>query len=238
MLILFDIDGTLLLTDGAGLRAMADAGHAMRGAPFALDGVTYAGRLDTLIWDDVARLNGIDDPAERHAEFRAAYAAALAPRLTEERRTRSLPGVPALLDALDEIEGVTLGLLTGNYPETGRLKLEAAELDPDRFAIASWGSDGRSRRALPPVALERFEARFGHAMPAERTLIIGDTPHDIDCARASGCRVLAVATGPSATRADLHAHTPDLLLDDLSDTGVIVEWIRSGCPAPSEQPGG
>jgi phosphoglycolate phosphatase-like HAD superfamily hydrolase len=231
MLILFDIDGTLLLSNGAGVRAMTAAGRAVVGPHFTLDGVEVAGRLDPLIWADAAAAAGLDGADGLHEEFRSTYA-----RLLDEhfrtKSARALPGVAALVARLRDLDGVTIGLLTGNYPETGRLKLLAAGLDPDAFAVAAWGCDGSSRRDLPHVAMARFRERTGRAIDPARVVIIGDTPHDIDCAKAAACKVIGVATGPSFAAEDLRTHGPDLLVDDLSDTEGLVRWLLGAASRP------
>ncbi|MCH7797122.1 MAG: HAD hydrolase-like protein [Planctomycetes bacterium] len=224
MLVLFDIDGTLLLSQHAGAQCMHDATRELYGDAFTFDGVEIAGRIDPQIWHDVALANGIDNPHEHHDRFREVYTRHLARRLAGANTVRVLPGVTALLEALGAVEGLTRGLLTGNYPETGRLKIEAAGLDPEIFEVAAWGCDGRSRRDLPGVAMDRHAAATGARIAPEEVVIIGDTPHDVDCARAHGCRSLAVATGPSS-RDELVACEPDLLADDLSQTKEIISWI-------------
>ncbi|MHC4415792.1 MAG: HAD family hydrolase [Planctomycetota bacterium] len=231
MLILFDIDGTLLLTHRAGACSMLDAAREMFGEAFTFDGVEIAGRMDPLIWADAARVNGIADPHAHHDRFRAVYARHLARRLHHNHKVTVLPGVRPLVAALDAIDHVQLGLLTGNYPETGRLKIEAAGLDPDMFAVAAWGSDAPTRRDLPGVARARHARRTGTPVGPDDTIIIGDTPHDVDCARAHGCRCLAVATGPYSRR-ELEACGADLLVDDLSQTDEILSWILQPTPAP------
>ena len=224
MLVLFDIDGTMLLSQHAGAQCMHDATRELYGEAFTFEGVEIAGRIDPQIWHDVALANGIDDPAAHHDRFREVYTQHLARRLAGANTVRVLPGVTALLEALGGVEGLTRGLLTGNYPETGRLKIEAAGLDPTIFEVAAWGCDGRSRRDLPGVAMDRHAAATGARLAPDQVLIIGDTPHDVDCARANGCLALAVATGPTS-REDLVASEPDLLADDLSRTQEIVSWI-------------
>ncbi len=224
MLVLFDIDGTLLLSQRAGAQCMHDATRELYGDAFTFDGVEIAGRIDPQIWHDVALANGIDDPAAHHDRFREVYTQHLARRLAVANTVRVLPGVTALLKALGAVKGLSRGLLTGNYPETGRLKIEAAGLDPAIFEVAAWGCDGRSRRDLPGVAMDQHAAATGTRLAPGQVVIIGDTPHDVDCARAHGCVALAVATGPSS-RDELVASEPDLLADDLSQTQEIVSWI-------------
>lgn len=228
MLLLFDIDGTLLRTQGAGIAAMTDAlrelhpGHEIR-----FEGVEVAGRLDTLIWREVAERHGLETSQEAHERFRLRYAAHLRSRLSRDPGAgRLMPGVPELIDALRRESGVHLGLVTGNYSETGRLKIRACGLDPEAFTINAFAEDGPDRRSLPPVAMRRFLERHGREIEPSRTVVIGDTPHDVDCARASGCLAVAVATG-DFTREALATCAPTLLLDSLADTGSFLHWLRS-----------
>ncbi|MHC4947282.1 MAG: HAD family hydrolase [Planctomycetota bacterium] len=223
MLVLFDIDGTLLLTRRAGLLAMRDAARELFGADFTFDGIDTAGRLDPLIWAEAAAANGVDDAAAQHDRFRATYARRLEARLDDDPTAELLPGVADLVATLGAVDGVTLGLLTGNYPETGRLKISSAGLDPDVFEVAAWGVDGGHRRDLPPVAVERYRRHVGD--PPRSIVIIGDTPHDVDCAHANDCLSIAVATG-RFERAELEACAPDLTLDDLAEHETVAAWIR------------
>mgnify|MGYP003888812059 CR=1 FL=1 len=224
MLILFDIDGTLLVTRSAGVHAMADAGRELFGDQFSVEGIDFSGRLDCLIWKDLVTSNAIADGDANHERFRITYGKHLHRRLHETSTATLLPGVHTLVHRLAEKSGLTLGLLTGNYPETGRLKVQTAGLDPDLFTIAAWGIDGATRRDLPPVAIRRHHEASGRAIDPEQVVIIGDTPHDIDCARHNGCRSLGVATG-AFDRASLHACGADLAVNDLSDTGLVVDWL-------------
>lgn len=232
MLILFDIDGTLLLTERAGVQAMQQAGRELYGERFTLEHVSLAGRLDPLIWRDGMLAAGLDADEEQHARFQRAYALALAERLRVRPTARALPGVLELLDHLRTLEDTTLGLVTGNYAETGTIKLRAAGIDPAWFDFNAWGGDGAHRRELPPLAMRRYASKLGRAIAPERVVVIGDTPSDIDCARASGCRAVAVATGPSFTAADLRAHEPDLLLEDFAESASLLDWLAR-CRASS-----
>ncbi|MEE8153411.1 MAG: HAD family hydrolase [Phycisphaerales bacterium] len=224
MLILFDIDGTLLVTQRAGTQSMQAAARELFGDQFTFDGVDIGGRLDPLIWADVAKANGIEDPASHHDRFRATYLRHFQDRLARSPTVTTLPGVTELIEALSQETDTCLGLLTGNYPETGRMKIEAAGLDLDLFAVAVWGVDGANRRELPLVAMAQYATQTGRTVEPHDVVIIGDTLHDIDCARANGCRSLAVATGVCSAH-ELAAHEPDLLVADLSDTSSILAWI-------------
>lgn len=224
MLVLFDIDGTLLTSQRAGTRSMQSAAREMLGEGISLETIKIAGRIDPLIWADIAVANGIEDPAARLEEFRTVYIRHLAQRLAEHQTVTPLPGVAPLLEQLSRIEGLALGLLTGNFPETGRMKLEAAGLDPQTFVVAAWGSDGSSRRDLPAVAISRLADATGRRVAGRDVVVIGDTPHDVDCARYNGCRAIAVSTGPFS-RETLGRSEPDLLVEDLTRTGELVGWV-------------
>jgi phosphoglycolate phosphatase-like HAD superfamily hydrolase len=221
--VLFDIDGTMLMTQRAGTQAMQEAARKLFSPSFTFDGVEIAGRLDPLIWRDVARRNGVDDHDAHHDRFRAEYGRILARNLRDNPTTTVLPGVPALIESLRRQAGVTLGVLTGNYPETGRLKIDSAGIDPDVFTVNAWGSDGTQRRDLPPVAM-RIYRESGRELDPRQVVIIGDTPHDIDCARHNGCRALGVATG-SFTVEQLRACGADMAVPDLTATTALVEWM-------------
>lgn len=225
MLILFDIDATLITTGGVGVRAMGDAGRELYGESFTEHRVEYAGRLDPLIIEDLLRDNGqAPTPANARA-MREGYRRHLARRLVDAP-ARPLPGVTELLAALRLRSECTLGLLTGNFAETGSMKLRACGLDPEWFTIAVWGDHSPHapprREHLSGVGLSRYRERHGR-VPG-RAVIVGDTPHDVSCALAGGCECLGVATGrfglEELRRAGAHRTEADL-----SNTGAILAWL-------------
>lgn len=232
-LVLFDIDATLLVTGGAGVQAMVDAGRSLFGQGFHADGIDFAGRIDPLLLDELMLLNGVTPSAARRSAFRERYREHLPAALAAASGggVRALPGVVSLLDSLRSIGWMDVGLLTGNFAETGRMKLEACGIDPGRFSEATaWGDDSPHdpprRDHLPPVAMERFARRQGGAVDPGSVLIIGDTPHDVQCARVNGCRSLAVATGRYDLNA-LRAAKPDAAVNDLSATDSVLGLIES-----------
>ena len=216
MLILFDIDGTLLSSEGVGVRSIEEAGEAMFGKPFSLDGIPIGGRLDPLIWNDACLQHGIETPEIHHDAFRETYSSILSANL-QSVTVSTFPGVVELLEACNSLENTTLGIVTGNYEETGMMKLEAAGIDTSMFVANAWGTDGDERADLPPIAMERSEC-------VEPAVLVGDTTHDVTSGQAAGCKVIAVCTG-THTRDTLHSVNPDLLLDDLSDTEAIIHWM-------------
>jgi phosphoglycolate phosphatase len=198
VLLLFDIDGTLLL------RASLEHAAALRGALELVYGVSgservaAAGRTDTAIARDLAALAGVD--AERFdaglPEFREACAELFARNCPASLEDRLAPGMRELLEALGARGDVSCSLVTGNYEAVARLKLERAGIGHHFPAgQGAFGSDAESRDELPSLA----RARAG-AYPRARTILIGDTPLDIACARADGVAVVAVATGPYEAR--------------------------------------
>lgn len=227
MLLLFDIDLTLVKTRGAGLEAMGEAGRVVFGKPLDRNGVDFAGRLDPLILQDLLTSNGHDPTPEIMAATRSAYTELLPQFL--EGRSEPLPGAHELVDRMDAEPGVTVGVLTGNFPETGRLKLEACGFDMGRFEVGVWGDDSPhdppAREHLPPIGEARFAELRGE--PPAETIIIGDTTHDVSCALANGCRALGVATGytdaETLRRAGAHR-----VVEDLSDTTGLAVWLLGG----------
>ncbi len=227
VLVLFDLDLTLVSTHAAGMESMVLGGRGLHGDAFSADGVSFAGRLDPLIVVDLLRSNALEPTPSRVAEFRDAYERALRARFERGPLPEILPGVEALLARLGALDTVVLGLLTGNYEQTGRLKLAASGLDADAFVVRVWGDesphDTPAREHLPPIAIERAEA-LGYALPPDRVLVIGDTPYDVACARANGCRSLGVATGRTPVE-ELAAAGATRAVADLSDTEDVLAWI-------------
>lgn len=228
MLILFDIDATLLTTTRAGVRAMGLAGRELCGDSFDEHRIEYSGRLDPLIIRDLLTLHGATADAAAIDRFRGRYRAHLEQLLVDRSLAQPCPGVMDLLAALPPVRGVSLGLLTGNFPETGEMKLRAAGIDPALFTVAAWGCDSPhdppARDHLPPVALERFAAKHQRKIDPARAVIIGDTPHDVSCARAHGLRSLAVATG-MFTVDELAEAGADRAVATVEDTQDIVRWL-------------
>jgi phosphoglycolate phosphatase-like HAD superfamily hydrolase len=224
MLLLFDIDGTLLrVTDGTN-RAVQHAVSSVTGRPVSTEGVSFSGRTDPEIFRDVLRASGVADPEPVLDEVLSTYVEAAQDAIRPDH-VETLPGIPPLLSALSGREDVFLGLLTGNVEPIAYHKLRRVGL-ADHFGAGAFGSDHADRGRLPPVALRRASSRSGRSFTLRRTVIIGDTQHDIQCARTAGSRAVAVCTGRFA-RSDLQPHTPDLLFDDLRDHRAVIEQILS-----------
>jgi phosphoglycolate phosphatase-like HAD superfamily hydrolase len=137
-----------------------------------------------------------------------------------------MPGIPALLDALEADTGVLLGLLTGNVVPGARLKLRAVGLDPERFVVGAYGSDHHRRGELPPIAARRAAPHFGRVPTGTEVVIIGDTPADVQCGAGFGARTIGVATG-GYTVAELVAEGADEVFADFCDLERAREAILS-----------
>jgi phosphoglycolate phosphatase len=209
-LVLWDIDGTLLHTLGAGVRGMNTAFERLYGRAGALDGLAIAGRTDLSIVGDAFRRLGLEAAPAEVTQLRDAYFAELRVELTRPREGffGVLPGVHAALDAMAASDDMAVGLLTGNFVGGAEIKLGRFDLWR-RFTFGAFGDHHLDRRDLVPVAVKAAEAQ---GIVPGRVVVIGDTPLDIDCARAHGAIAVAVATGPYRTAQLADA---DLVVDTL-----------------------
>jgi phosphoglycolate phosphatase-like HAD superfamily hydrolase len=225
VLVLFDIDGTLIQSGRAGVRGMNLAFGQLYARPQALNGVLVAGRTDRAIVAQAMGAIGVDPTDTAIAGLRDAYFENLKVELHRVVAEPSgiLPGVTGLIDRLEARPDVVVGLLTGNFHGGAVIKLGHFNLW-HRFRLGSFGDVHVDRRALVPVALERAREAGLDIPGPEQVVIIGDTPLDVDCAKANGSRSLAVATG-LYDRATLDATGADLVLQTLEDVAAIDAWI-------------
>jgi len=226
-LVLFDIDGTILVTAGAGRRAIVRALGEDVGSTGAFHGIRFDGKTDPQIVSELLSAAGHEPPhdASRVAALCERYIALLEHELTSpDVEATVMPGVRELLDRLEEREDVLLGLLTGNLERGAALKLRAAGFAAERFAVGAYGSDAADRAALPAIAAARAAERLGAEPSGHAVVIIGDTPADIACGAGIGARAIAVATG-GYTVEDLSAHGPHAVFPDLSDTERVLAAI-------------
>jgi phosphoglycolate phosphatase-like HAD superfamily hydrolase len=229
-LVLFDIDGTILLTDGAGKRAIHRALIEVFGGT-GPDGHRFDGKTDPQIVRELMRLEGHDDERidDRMDRLLDRYVDYLEDELSRGADgVRVMPGVRRLLDVLEARDDVVLGLLTGNLAAGARAKLAAAGLDPHRFRIGAYGSDHEVRGELPAIAQRRARDELGLDVPGADVVVIGDTPSDIACGRGIGARAIGVATGHYSVD-ELRRHDPMAVFADLSPTDEVVRVI---CGAP------
>ena len=225
-LVLFDIDGTLLTSEGMGRAAMRRALGETFGSP-GNPAYRYDGKTDKQIVRDVMRLEGhsdlhIDSKMEKLIEV---YLDGLRSGAKSGKFNVSpLEGVVEVLDALENREDVVLGLLTGNVEPGARIKLTAAGINPDRFRVNAFGSDHEHRPQLPAIALRRANEKLGLDIAGERMVVICDTPADIECGRSLGARSIGVASGHYSVE-QLQEHDPYAVFPSLANTEQVVETI-------------
>lgn len=230
-LVLFDIDGTILLTAGAGRRAITAAlseavGQAVSESR-AFDKIRFDGKTDPQIVAELLHAAGHAGPhdIDQVQALCRRYVDLLERELRAHRRmTTVMPGVLELLDRLEEEPGVLVGLLTGNLADGAALKLRSAGIDPARFVVGAFGSDAAHRPELPAIAAERAAPYFGRVPAGREVVIIGDTPADIACGAGIAARAIGVATGAYSTDA-LQVCGPYAVFDDLSETDRVLAAI-------------
>jgi phosphoglycolate phosphatase len=188
------------------------------GVAGSIEGIDFAGRTDPWIIRQIFARFGIPDTARNHTRYVDAYIGLL-PEVLAQKQARVLPGVKTLLDQAAAHSGIVQGLLTGNLRRGAQTKLGFHGLW-DYFPIGAFADDSEVRNDLGPHALGRARTHWGLEFAPEKVWIVGDTPHDIACARAFGARALAVATG-SSTSAILLNHKPDAVLEDLGDSDAF-----------------
>ena len=226
-IILFDIDGTILRSDGAGRGAMEEALRATFGTPGS-GTIRYDGKTDKLIVRETMRAEGFSDETidARMDDVLARYVAALQTSFANgSRRAYALQGVLPLLDEIEARDDLVLGVLTGNVVVGAAAKLRAVAIAPERFRVGAYGSDHEERPMLPAIARERASTLLGYDVPGERLVIIGDTPADVQCGRGVGARAIAVATGGYSID-ELEAYQPSAAFADLMDTARVMDAIR------------
>jgi phosphoglycolate phosphatase-like HAD superfamily hydrolase len=224
---LLDIDGTLVLTGGAGQTAFAHALAADFGIPEVNRDVVFAGRSDRAIAMDLFRIHGIASTADNWRRFRAAYVSCLEKTLPTHKG-HVLPGVENLLATLAARGDVAIGLLTGNIHEAARRKLSFYGLW-QHFPFGGFGDEHEDRNEIAAAALAAAhthlggngERRIPHPASSSRVLVIGDTLHDVRCGQSIGARCVAVATGHS-TADVLATGEPDVVVETLEDSGPIL----------------
>ncbi len=212
-LVLFDIDGTLILTGGAGMKAFAEVFAEEFDLPHATEAMDFSGRTDRGLACEIFRANQIEPIQSNFKRFTEAYTERLPKHLPADN-TQPLPGVLELLDAIEAMTAPPmLGLLTGNLPLGAELKLTHYHLW-HRFEFGAFGDTTEDRNKIAQYAFENAQGQFPNLSPSE-ILIIGDTPADIHCAQSINASVLAVATG-NFTEAQLAEHHPTHLAPDLT----------------------
>ena len=221
-LFLFDIDGTLLTSGGAGERALRLGFRDRFGIDDDLSSIEIAGRTDSGIVREMLAAHRLPATPENIAAFLDGYLHHLAQEIPRTPG-RLLPGILPLLDALQPRADIVLALLTGNLARGAEIKLRHYGVW-HYFEFGAFADDHHDRNQLGPFAQARARAQRGIEFPPERIFVLGDTPHDIACARAIGAKAIAIATG-RFSQADLAAQTPDFLFEDLGDLDAVLAAI-------------
>jgi phosphoglycolate phosphatase len=218
-IVLFDIDGTLIASGGAGKAALEKALADEFGITHLIEKLQLSGRTDRAIMTDLFRMYALEDTAMNHQRLIAAYLRNL-PESLATRGGRVLPGIAALLETLSKRTDVAVGLLTGNVRAGAKVKLGHFGLF-EYFEFGGFGDHHLDRDEVAREALAEVQQRFNGKHSSDRIWVIGDTPLDIRCARAIGARAVAVATGWHSEE-ELTQHEPDLLLTSLEDPRALL----------------
>ena len=214
-LVLFDIDGTLVRTGGAGVKAFAKVFATEFGATDGFEHMKFAGRTDLSLVREFFTLHRIPTTPENFAKFFDRYVFWL-DRILLESKTAVCAGVWEFLSDLRSLQPApVLGLLTGNVRLGAEIKLRHFQLW-DWFATGAFADDHEDRNQIAAIARQRGSRLLGRELAGEEILVIGDTPLDVRCGRAIGARVLAVATG-GAQLDELRAHKPDWAVASLGE---------------------
>jgi phosphoglycolate phosphatase-like HAD superfamily hydrolase len=224
-LILWDIDGTLIVSQGAGVRAMERAFAQQFGRQGDLSRIEWAGRTDTWITGEVLRSHGIPPTPENCRDYLATYLSLLPGELRDGPQGQVLPGVLDVLHTLHQRADFAQGLLTGNVRRGAELKLSHYKIW-HFFAFGAFADDSPRRNDLGPHALRRARELHQQEFDPRHTYIIGDTPHDIECGQVIGARTIAVATGRYSA-AELAAHRPDAVFSDFADHAALLRLMAA-----------
>ena len=217
-LVLFDIDGTLIRTGGAGVRAFAQAAELAFQRPEGTRSLDFAGRTDTGLIREFLRLHGFRDNEVNIHRFREAYLFLLDAHM-EVSRGDSCPGVDEFIDQLAALdEPPVMGLLTGNVRLGAEIKLRHHQMW-EWFEMGAFGDDHEDRNHLAKLAMDRAKSLYSMSLTGEEVLVIGDTPRDIECAAAIGAKCLAVATG-KFTASELREYRPTWTTESLADLQI------------------
>ncbi len=221
-LLLFDIDGTLVNSGGAGMEALKRALKERFGIEDDLEDIEIAGMTDSGIIVSILDKHKIPANAENVAAFLDSYVHFLSDELPL-RKGKLLPGILELLEKLKARKHVVLALLTGNLSRGAQLKLGHYGVW-HFFEFGAFADDHSDRNQLGRFARARAKEKHGREFSSEEIDVIGDTPRDIACGKALGARTIAVATG-TWTREKLAEHNPDILIDDFSDVERLIDKL-------------
>jgi len=223
-LVLFDIDGTIMNTDGGGGGACREALETVFGRSVSLDNYQMSGKTDTQIVLELMEREGVsrEETMENLDAVCDLYIGMLKQEIGDWN-PEICPGIPALLDRLSHMPDVFLGLLTGNIVRGAEVKLNRVGLW-SYFKTGVFGDRAPERRLLPGFAQQTALAQTGKRFEQKDIVIVGDTPNDILCGRDLNVKAIAVATG-SFDVDTLASYDPDYVFEDLSDTDHVIEAV-------------
>ena len=224
-LLLFDLDGTLVSTGGAGLRALDRAFAALFGLRGAMEGISPAGKTDPLIVREVfEKKRGTRPAAEDVRRVCESYLAFLSEEVPKSPGYRVMEGIRELLDRLWAEKGALLALGTGNLERGARIKLEPGGLNR-YFNFGGFGSDAEARADMLRAGVRRAEERTGMVFPLRDVFVIGDTILDVKAGKEVGAVTVAVACG-HGKRDDLRVAQPDVYMESFADPAPL--WKALG----------
>jgi len=221
-LILFDIDGTLVRTAGAGKKSMERSFRKIYGIENGFQDIEMMGRTDPSILWEALNNHGIEWKEKETESFREKYFEILREEIEVERPgKRVCPGIRELLKEIERRPDIAQGILTGNWKTSGMVKLGFFHIDTF-FPFGAFADDSDIREELVPFAMERFRQFYQEEIEQEDMFIIGDTPADIHCARPHGAKSIAVSTG-FHTYEQLAGENPHYLFQDLGDINEVMK---------------
>ncbi|MEK6689683.1 MAG: HAD family hydrolase [Nitrospirota bacterium] len=223
-LILFDIDGTLISSGGAGTRALNKSFNEIFSIPDGFKGVRMAGKTDIEIMKEGMFRHNINPEDKLVKKMVNGYIYHLGKEINNNGRHLK-PGIKEIINKLKNVDGFYLGLLTGNLEKGARLKLEPFGINP-YFPFGAFGSDDENRNRLLPIALKKFSDIYKISIMPEDTVVIGDTPRDVACSKPFGAFSVVVATGPYSFE-KLQNSGADLVLKDLRDQKRLIDSINN-----------
>ncbi|MCM8776537.1 MAG: HAD family hydrolase [Candidatus Omnitrophica bacterium] len=230
-MLLFDIDGTLLITGGVGMAAFEKAFQELHGIRDCWGDTIPDGKTDPLLFEEISAVHLQRPLTDR--EYSRLYERYLFYFRREINKTgcfRLMPGVVPLLESLGQDSGILLGIATGNFEEAAWLKLKRGGLD-HYFRFGGFGSDARDRVQLLQIAIQRGLDRTGWVLPNENIYVIGDSIRDMEAGNQLGIQTIGVATGKTSLR-ELAAMNPSYLFEDFSDAQKFLSIIRER-PTPT-----
>jgi len=221
--LLFDIDGTLIHSGGAGKRAFVDTLRVAFGIEDELTDIPFSGKTDPLIIREIFTKHRIEPTPGHFDLFLGKYVTCLE-QIIADPKGLVFPGIREILDECFDDPRILLGLLTGNIHRGAQIKLAHYQLY-HYFAFGAFGDDHEDRNEIARIAHERSRKKSGREIHPSDIYVIGDTPRDIACGCAIGARTVAVATG-RYTVEELREHNPDLLFENLRDTGRFLGHVN------------